>query len=114
MSRSELKTQDERLEAAMESLGDLEDEFEKAIKDAYDDEAEHKVAFAVAFKKSNGTNADARKADATVETKESLKKHFKSSAVREFMKERMKNAQLAVEVRRSLLSADVRTNRAVG
>lgn len=109
MSRS--MDRDEQLEAALERVSILEEDYEQALIKAAEAEAEYRVRFAKAFLGAEGTEK-ARNSVAIIEVERFLEERNRTEAIREFTREKLKDAQAAVSARQSLLSASLRTNNA--
>lgn len=102
---------DEQLEAALERLPDLEDALQKACVDYAEAESDYRVAKAKAYLNAEGTEK-AREAAAVIATERLLRERDRTEAVKEFTRERLRDAQQVVSARQSLLNAQVRTNAA--
>lgn len=100
-----------QVEAALDAITDREQAFQFACIEFAEAESEYRVQFAKAFLKAEGTEK-ARHSTAIVEVERFLRERDKTEAVKEFTKEKLKDAQACVSARQSLLNADVRTNRA--
>lgn len=109
MSRS--LDRDEQLEAALERVSVLEEDYEQALIKAAEAETEYRVRFAKAFLSADGTEK-ARNSEAIIAVERFLEERNRTEAVREFTREKLKDAQAAVSARQSLLSASLRTNNA--
>lgn len=110
MSRSQ--TKDERLEGALGTLSTYEEAFEQACTEYADAESDYRVKFAQRFLEAEGTEK-ARHSTAIVAVADQLRRRDKAEAVKEFTKEKLRDAQTTVSAYQSLLYADVRTNTAV-
>jgi hypothetical protein len=104
---------EQKLEQTLSTLADREEAFEKACLDFADAESHYRIQLSREFLKADGS-VEKRKAEALVAVENALRHRDKTEAVKEFTKEKLKDAQTAVFARQSLLNADVRTNRAVG
>lgn len=104
---------EQKLEQTLSTLADREEAFERACLDFADAESDYRVKLAKRFLAADGS-VDARKSQAIIDVEKELRERDRTEAVKEFTKEKLKDAQTAVFARQSLLNADVRTNRAVG
>lgn len=102
---------DQQLEKALDAVADIEPDFESALLTAADADSEYEVAYAKAFLAADGT-IDARKHTATIAVEKYLRELNTAKAVKEFIRAKLKDRQDAVSARQSLLSAEVKTNRA--
>jgi hypothetical protein len=102
---------EQALEATLDAIHDRETAFGKALADYADAESEYRVQFAKAYLAAEGTEK-ARNSEAIVKVERFLRERDRAEAVKEFTREALRDAQAAVSARQSLLSADVRTNRA--
>lgn len=106
-------TRDEQLEAVLERLPDLEKEYEDACKNYATAESDYRIEFSRAFLKAEGTEK-ARNADALIAVEKYLRERDRCEAVRDFTKEKIKDCQLVISARQSLLRVDVNTSSAFG
>lgn len=104
-------THDEQLEAALERLPDLEEAFQAACVGYAVAESDYRIEFSRAFLRAEGTEK-ARNAEALLAVERFLRERDRSEAVKEFTKEKLRDAQQVVSARQSLLNANVRTNAA--
>lgn len=109
MSRS--LDRDEQLESALERVSILEEDYEQVLIKAAEAETEYRVRFAKAYLGADGTEK-ARNSTAIIEVERWLEERNRTEAVKEFTREKLKDAQAAVSARQSLLSASIRTNNA--
>lgn len=112
MSRSTGLTDKEQvLEATLDAVTDRESAFGDACLAYAEAESEYRVQFAKAYLAAEGTEK-ARNSDAILKVERYLRERDKTEAVKEFSKERLRDVQMAVSARQSLLNADIRTNKA--
>lgn len=104
---------EEALEAALDAVQDREAAYGKALADYADAESEYRVQFAKAYLAAEGTEK-ARQSDAILKVERYLRERDKCEAVKEFMREALRDAQAAVSARQSLLSSSRRTSEAFG
>lgn len=109
MSRSNPIDKDEQLEQALDAVADIEPDFESALLTAADADADFEIEWAKEFLKADGS-VEARKAQAVVATARFLKAKGTAKAVKEFLREKLRDRQSAVSARQSLLAASLRTN----
>lgn len=97
------------VEDAIITIQQIEGEFKLALEQ--DAEAEHlfKVEKAKAFLAAEGTEK-ARESQAIVATDKYLLDNLKKKAVKEFLREKLKDAQDALSARQSLLKYEAQTN----
>lgn len=110
MSRS-LQDKDEQLEAALERVATLEEDFEKACIAHADAESEYRVQFAKQYLLAEGTEK-ARNSEAIVAVERFLRDRDSKEAIKEFTREKLRDAQAAVSARQTLLKSSLDTNRA--
>jgi hypothetical protein len=106
-----LLDKDQELEAALKAVSEIEPDFEKACKEYFAAKAEAKIAEKEAYLTAEGT-IQAREATAIKNTADKIRDLAKKEAVYVFLKEKLADRQDAVSARQSLLSANVRTNKA--
>jgi hypothetical protein len=111
MDLTGLLDKDQQLEAAMDAVANIQPDFEDACRKFADAESEYRVQFAKEFLNASGA-VEERKQKAIQAVERFLRERDKTEAIKEFTKEKLRNAQAAVSARQSLLSADVRTNKA--
>lgn len=112
MSRSTRLTDREQiLEDTLAIVADREQAFEDACVQYADAESEYRVRFAKAYLAAEGTEK-ARNSEAIIAVENFLRERDRLEAVKEFTKEKLRDAQAAVSARQSLLNADLRTNKA--
>lgn len=104
---------DQQLEQALDRVSVLETAFEDACVAFGSAENEYRVQFAKAFLMAEGTEK-ARHNTAILAVERFLRERDRTEAVKEFTKEKLRDAQAAVSARQSLLSADVHTSRSFG
>lgn len=102
---------DERLEQALDAIHEREAAYGKALADYADAESEYRVQFAKAYLAAEGTEK-ARNSEAILKVERFLRERDRAEAVKEFCREALRDCQAAVSARQSLLSADLRTNKA--
>jgi hypothetical protein len=85
LSRS-LQDRDEQLEAALERVASLEEDFEKACVGYAEAESEYRVQFAKAYLAAEGTEK-ARNSDAIIKVERFLRERDGTEAVKEFTRE---------------------------
>jgi hypothetical protein len=102
-------TRDEALETALDHIPALEDAFEMACKQFAESESEYRVRKSKAYLAAEGTEK-AREAKAILDAERFLRERDKWEAVKEFTQTKIRDAQLVVSARQSLLTAEVRTN----
>lgn len=90
---------------------EIEPDYEKALIDHAEAETRYRVRKAEEYLKAEGSIPE-REAKAIVATKQLLEERNRAEAVKDFLKVKMHDRQSAVSARQSLLSAEVRTNRA--
>lgn len=103
---------EQKLEKALDTLAARETDFETACKDFADAESTYRIKLAKAFLEADGS-MELRKHTAIVQVETELRERDKCEAVKEFTKEKLRDVQAAVSARQSILSASVRTNKAV-
>lgn len=108
---NEIYDRDERLEQALGAVEQMEPDYEKALLDYADAETNYRVRKAEEYLKAEGS-IQAREATAIIAVKQLLETRNRAEAVKDFLKAKMKDRQDAVSARQSLLSAEVKTNRA--
>jgi hypothetical protein len=108
-----MTTRDEQLEAALDRLPDLEGEFEKACKEYAGAESDYRVAKAKAYLHAEGTEK-AREASAVISTEKLLRERDRTEAIKEFTYQKIKDCQLVISARQSLLRVDMNTSAALG
>jgi hypothetical protein len=106
-----MQDKEQLLEAALDAVQDREAAYGKALGEYAEAESEYRVQFAKAYLAAEGTEK-ARNSDAILKVERFLRERDRTEAIKEFMRESLRDAQAAVSARQSLLSADVRTNRA--
>ena len=106
-----LKDKDEKLEAALADVASIEPDFESALLTAAEAETDYAVAYSKAYLAADGS-IQAREAAATIATERYLRAMNDAKAVKKFLEVKLKDRQDAVSARQSLLSAEVKTNRA--
>ena len=111
MNVSEVYSRDDRLEKALTDVEAIEPDFEKALLDYADAESLYRVRKSEEYLKAEGTEK-AREAQAIIAVAKLLETRNRAEAVRDFLKAKLKDRQDAVSARQSLLSAEVKTNRA--
>lgn len=113
MSRSsEITDPEQKLERALAALAEREEAYEKACYEFADAESEYRTQFAREFLLADGA-VELKKQTAINKVAKHLKERDKKEAIRDFTKEKVKDAQLAVSARQSLLSSARRTNEAL-
>lgn len=111
MNINQVYDRDERLEQALYAVEQMEPDYEKALIDAADAETRYRVRKAEEYLKAEGS-IQAREAAAIIAVRQLLEERNRTEAVKDFLKVKMKDRQDAVSARQSLLSAEVKTNRA--
>lgn len=101
------------LEKELDRIAEIEADYAKACVEYAEAESEYRVQFAKAYLAADGTEK-ARNSEAVVAVERFLRERDRTEAVREFTRERLKDSQSAISARQSLLSAELRTNRAFG
>jgi hypothetical protein len=109
MSRSAPATKDDRLEQALDDVAAVEPDFEKALLDYANAETAYRVRKSEEYLKAEGT-IQSREATAIVAVKQLLDQRNQAEAVKDFLKEKLRDRQAAVSARQSLLAAEVKTN----
>jgi hypothetical protein len=102
---------EEQVEKALDRIPDLEVAFENACTGYATAESDYRIEFSKAFLRAEGTEK-ARNAEALIAVEKFLRERDKAEAVKEFLKEKLRDAQQAVSAHQSLLNAQVRTNAA--
>ena len=97
------------LENALSTITERETAFETALQDDANAEHLYKTEKAKAFLAADGTEK-AREAKAVVESSKYLLDHLKKKAIKEFVREKLKDAQEAQSARQSILSYRGKTN----
>lgn len=100
-----------KLERALNALAEREQAYEAACHEFADAESEYRTQFAKEFLIASGA-VEERKQTAMSKVARYLKDREKKEAIKDFTKEKVKDAQLAVSARQSLLSSARRTNEA--
>lgn len=100
---------DQKLEQALTALEGLEDSFKEALIDDAEAEVKYRVEYAKEYLSANGT-IQSREATAIKKVEKFLRERNNKRAIKEFMKEKVKDAQAVVSARQSLLTASRRTN----
>lgn len=106
---SQIYDKDQKLEQALDAVADIEPDFESALLTSADAEAEFDVQWAKEFLAAEGS-VEARKATATIKTAKYLVAKNTAKAIKEFVREKLKDRQASVSARQSLLAAEVKTN----
>lgn len=106
-------TRDEQLEAALSRVTELEAAYGEALVAAAEAESEYRVRFSKAYLAASGTE-QARKSIAICEVERFLRERDRTEAIKEFMREKLRDAQAAVSARQSLLKVDTNNARAFG
>lgn len=99
------------MEAALDRLPELEEAFQAACTDYATAESDYRIEFSRAFLRAEGTEK-ARNAEALIAVERFLRERDRTEAVKEFTKEKLRDAQQTVSAYQSLLNAQVRTNAA--
>lgn len=102
-------TRDDDLEAALETVSSLEEDFEKACVGYAESESEYRVQFAKAYLAAEGTEK-ARNSEAIIKVERFLRERDRTEAVKEFTREKLRDSQAAVSARQTLLKANLETN----
>lgn len=110
---NEVQDKEQKLETALNHLFTVEKEYGNALTDFAEAESEYRVQQAREYLKADGTEK-ARHNTSIDKVERFLRERDSKEAVRDFTREKLKDAQLVVSARQSLLYADVRTNRTVG
>jgi hypothetical protein len=97
------------LEQALIIVQKREVEYESALHDEAEKEHIFKMKQASEFLSASGS-VDARKMTALVKCKIEHQAYLKATAVKEFTREKLRDAQSAVSARQSLFTAQSRTN----
>lgn len=105
MSRS----QPDEIEISLSTLWDREQAFETAVRDDADAEHAFKMKQARAFLDADGTEK-ARAAKALVDSGKLYLDHLQKKAVKEFTREKLRDAQDALSARQSLLKYAAQTD----
>lgn len=105
-----IKDNEQKLDAAIEHMLALEHPYELALNSEATAEHKFEQDFAHAIMSSNGANAEIRKANATLAVTRQAEAHLKAKAVVKFLGVKMKNAQMAVSARQSILSNEKNRN----
>lgn len=110
----EIIDREQRLEQLLEGpLPEREAAFEESCKVFATAESDYRIAYAEAFLKAEGTEK-ARHSTATIEVEKFLRERDRAEAVKEFTREKLKDCQITISARQSLLYADVQTNKTLG
>lgn len=106
-------TQDkeQKLEEMLDLMSDRESAYETACIDAAKAESEYRIRLAEEFLKASGA-VEQRKMEAIKAVQHLLRERDRTEAIRDFTREKLRDVQQAVSARQTLVSADVRTNRA--
>lgn len=99
----------EHLEACLDAIWSREKDFETACTELADAEHAFKIEEAKKFLSGEGS-VDARKAQALVASEHLHGDYLKKKAVKEFSREKLRDAQDALSARQSLLSYEAKTN----
>lgn len=99
------------LEQALDAVAEREEAYGEVCKSYFDAESEYRIQKAEAYLAAEGTEK-AREAASIKKVEKLLRERNRAEAVRDFTKEKLRDAQLAVSARQSLLNADLRTNKA--
>lgn len=99
------------LEEALDAVADREKAYQEACTEYADAESEYRIKKAAAYLEAEGTEK-AREAASIKQVEKLLRERNRTEAIKDFTKEKLRDAQLATSARQSLLNADVRTNRA--
>jgi hypothetical protein len=99
------------LEQALDTVADREIAFESACVEFAEAESTYRIRFAKEFLNAEGTEK-ARHSTAIVAVEKQLRERDRTEAIKEFTFQKLKDAQMAVSARQSLLNADIRTNKA--
>lgn len=105
MSRSN----QDNIETSLSMLWDREQAFEQAAIEDAEAEHEFKMRHAKEFLTAEGS-VEARKASALVASETLHANYLKKKAVKEFTREKLRDAQDALSARQSLLSYEAKTN----
>jgi hypothetical protein len=100
---------DEQLEAALERVSQLEEDFELSCVKYAEAETEYRVRFAKAYLSADGTEK-ARNSEAIITVERFLEERNRTEAVKEFTREKLRDSQAAVSARQTLLKANLDTN----
>jgi hypothetical protein len=99
----------DHLEACLDAIWSRENDFEIACTDLAEAEHAFKIKEAKEFLSADGS-VDARKATALVNCEALHGDYLKKKAIKEFSREKLRDAQDALSARQSLLSYEVKTN----
>lgn len=112
MSRSTAPTdKEETLERTLDVVSYREEAYRDACMQYADAESSYRIAKSKEYLLAEGTEK-AREATAIVKVERLLEAKEKAKAVKEFTEQYLRDAQLSVSARQSLLNADLRTNKA--
>ena len=104
---------EQQLEKTLSVVASRETEYEAACVGYAEAEASYRIEYARAFLVADGT-VEERKQTAIDKVERFLRARETAEAVRDFTREKLRDAQAAVSARQSLLAAELRTNRAFG
>lgn len=99
----------DKLEKTIGELYTRETAYASACNDAAANEHTFKIKFATEFRKATGS-VDLRKQTAMIECQEEYSNHLTADAVRDFTKEKLRDAQAVLSARQSILSATARAD----
>lgn len=99
----------ENVETAISELYNREEAFADAVQDDAIAEHAYKVDKAKAFLRATGTEK-AREAQSIVDTENLYLDHLKKKAIKEFTREKLRDAQDALSARQSLLKYETQTS----
>jgi hypothetical protein len=94
---------------ALDAVAAVEPDFEKALIEYADAETRYRIRKSEEYLKAEGTEK-AREATAIIAVAKLLEARNRAEAVKDFLKEKLRDRQAAVSARQSLLSAEVKTN----
>lgn len=98
-----------KLEAVLSELFNREKEYEQACINAAEAESEYRIKIAREFRLAEGT-VDAKKNAAIEACAKELSYRDTTDAIKDFTREKVKNAQIACSLRQSIYSAENRSD----
>lgn len=104
---------EQQLEKALNAVADREEAYQDACVKHAEAESEYRIQKSKEYLAAEGTEK-AREATAIVKVERYLRERDRTEAIRDFTREKLRDAQSAVSARQSLLSAALRTNNAFG
>jgi phage I-like protein len=106
-------TREEQLEAVLDRLPFLEEAYEEACRDYAEASTNYRVAKAQAYLNAEGT-IQQRENTATDKTANLLRERDRTEAIKEAVYMKLRDCQLVISARQSLLRVDMNTSAALG